>query len=67
MKFEHRKSEIIKGHEIVKTPREHWFKIKIYVESSDGFCSIQTKTKACGLMKKKTETKLGSQRKLFLQ
>ena len=27
MKFEQRKSEIIKGHEIVKTPREHWFKM----------------------------------------
>ena len=67
MKFEHRKSEIIKGHEIVKTPREHWFKIKIYVESNDGFLFNSDKKKACGLIKKKTETKLGSQRKLYLQ
>ena len=45
MKFEKRKSEIIKGHEIVKTPREHWFKIKIYVESNDGFLFNSDKNK----------------------
>ena len=46
MKFEHRKSEIIKGHAIVKKkPRENWFKIKIYVESNDGFLFNSDKNK----------------------
>ena len=67
MKFEQRKSEIIKGHEIVKTPREHWFKIKIYVESNDGFLFNSDKNKGMWFDGKKTETKLGSQRKLYLQ
>ena len=52
MKFEQRKSEIIKGHEIVKTPREDWFKIKIMWKAMTAFYSIQTKTMACGLMRK---------------
>ena len=52
MKFEQRKSEIIKDHEIVKTPREHGFKIKIYVEGNDCFLFNSGKTMACGLMRK---------------
>ena len=69
MKFEHRKSEIIKGHEIVnnKKPRKYWFKIKIYVESNDGFLFNSNKNKGMWFDEKQTETKLGSQRKLFLQ
>jgi len=53
MKFEKRKSEIIKGHEIVKTPREHWFKIKIYVESNDGFLFNSDKNKGMWFDEKK--------------
>ena len=52
MKFEQRKSEIIKGHEIVKTSRADLFKIKILQKAMTAFYSIQTKTKACGLMRK---------------
>ena len=67
MKFEKRKSEIIKGHEIVKTPRADWFKIKMYVEGNDGFLFNSDKNKGMWFDEEKTETKLGSQRKLFLQ
>lgn len=52
MKFEQRKSEIIKGHEIVKTPRADQFKIKMCVEGNDGFLFNSDKKKACGLMRK---------------
>ena len=54
MKFEHRKSEIIKGHEIVKkTTRKYWFKIKIYVESNDGFLFNSDKNKGMWFDEKK--------------
>ena len=53
MKFEHRKSEIIKGHEIVKKNQENiGSKLRYMQKATTAFCSIQTKTKACGLMKK---------------
>ena len=58
MKFEKRKSEIIKGHEIVKTPREHWFKIKIYVEGNDGFLFNSDKNKGMWFDEKKQKPSL---------
>ena len=50
-----------------KKTREYWFKIKIYVESNDGFLFNSDKNKGMWIVEKKTETKLGSQRKLYLQ
>ena len=59
MKFEHRKSEIIKGQEIVKKkPREYWFKNKIYVESNDGFLFNSDKNKGMWIDEKKQKPSL---------
>ena len=58
MKFEQRKSEIVKGHDIVKTPRADWFKIKIYVEGNDGFLFNSDKNNGMWFDEKKQKPSL---------